>query len=86
VNLLNPSLIVLGGLHGRIHAHVRTALEDELPRHSLPAPRALVRVVPASLGVDAPLVGASELAFEPLLADPLAWFPARTPALSRASA
>jgi hypothetical protein len=29
-----------------------------------------VRVVAAGLGVDAPLVGAAELALEPLLADP----------------
>ncbi len=74
VNVLNPSLVVLGGLHGRIHPFVRDALEAELARHSLPAPRRLVRVVPATLGVDAPLVGAAELAFEPLLADPAAWF------------
>ena len=39
-----------------------------------PRPRALVRVVPAALGVNAPLVGAAEMAFEPLLSDPAAWF------------
>ena len=32
-----------------------------------------MRVVPAALGVDAPLLGAAELAFEPLLADPSLW-------------
>ena len=32
-----------------------------------------VRVIPAALGVDAPLLGAAELAFEPLLADPSLW-------------
>jgi predicted NBD/HSP70 family sugar kinase len=74
VNVLNPRLIVLGGLHGRIHPYVGDTLDAELARHSLPAPRALVRVVPASLGEDAPLVGAAELAFEPLLGDPAAWF------------
>jgi predicted NBD/HSP70 family sugar kinase len=74
VNVLNPRLIVLGGLHGRIHPYVREVLEAELARRALPAPRALVSVVPASLGDDAPLVGAAELAFEPLLADPAAWF------------
>ena len=40
---------------------------------TLPGSRALVRIVPARLGVDAPLLGAAELAFEPLLADPAAW-------------
>jgi predicted NBD/HSP70 family sugar kinase len=86
VNILNPQLIVLGGLHGRIHPFVRDTLDAELARHSLPAPRALVRIVPASLGVDAPLVGAAELAFEPLLADPAAWFGPRNHTLHLASA
>jgi predicted NBD/HSP70 family sugar kinase len=70
VNVLNPQLIVLGGLFGRIHPHVAGTLERELDRRVLPAARRLVRVVPATLGVDAPLLGAAELAFEPLLADP----------------
>ncbi len=74
VNVLTPRLIILGGLHGRIHPYVRDALQAELGRRALPAPRALVSVVPATLGDDAPLVGAAELAFEPLLADPAAWF------------
>ena len=72
VNVFNPRLVVLGGLFGRIHPYVGGALERELDRRSLPGSRALVRVVPARLGVDAPLLGAAELAFEPLLADPAA--------------
>ena len=39
---------------------------------SLVAPREQVRVVASALGVDAQLVGAAELAFAPLLEDPLA--------------
>ena len=50
----------------------REARGLELDRYALPASRRLVRVVPSTLGVDAPLVGAAELAFEPLLADPAA--------------
>jgi predicted NBD/HSP70 family sugar kinase len=73
VNILNPGLIVLGGLFGRIHPWIERTLDEELTRRALPAPRALVRVVPASLGVDAPLLGAAELAFELLLNDPAAW-------------
>jgi predicted NBD/HSP70 family sugar kinase len=85
VNLLNPRLIVLGGLFGRIHPFVVATVERELDRRALSAPRALVRVVPAQLGVDAPLLGAAELAFEPLLADPSAWLrPRRAPARARA--
>jgi predicted NBD/HSP70 family sugar kinase len=73
VNVFNPRLVVLGGLLGPIHPFVSQALDAELDRRALPGSRALVRVVPASLGVDAPLLGAAELAFEPLLADPAAW-------------
>lgn len=73
VNVLNPRLIVLGGLFSRIHPYVGRPLEQELDRRALAAPRALVRVVPATLGVDSSLLGAAELAFEPLLTDPAAW-------------
>jgi hypothetical protein len=34
--------------------------------------------MPTGLGMDAPLLGAAELAFEPLLADPAAWLGARS--------
>jgi predicted NBD/HSP70 family sugar kinase len=77
VNVLNPELIVLGGFHGRIHPFIATALRAELDRLALEASREIVRVVPATLGIDAPLLGAAELAFEPLLADPAAWAPSR---------
>lgn len=70
VNVLDPRLIVLGGLFGRIHPFVIAPVTRELDRRALPASRALVRVVPATLGVDASLLGAAELAFEPLLAEP----------------
>ena len=73
VNIFNPRLVVMGGLFGRIHPLVERSLEAELDRRALPGSRALVRVVPARLGVDAPLLGAAELAFEPFLADPAAW-------------
>ena len=73
VNLLNPRVVVLGGLFGRVHPLVRAILESELDRRALAAPRALLRVAAAELGEDAPLIGAAELGFEPFLADPAAW-------------
>jgi predicted NBD/HSP70 family sugar kinase len=73
VNLLNPRVVVLGGLFGRIHPLVAAAIEVELDRRALAAPRALLRVAAAELGEDAPLIGAAELAFEPFLADPAPW-------------
>jgi predicted NBD/HSP70 family sugar kinase len=86
VNVLDPRLIVLGGLFGRIYPFVIRPLTLELDRRALPASRALVRVVPATLGVDAPLLGAAELAFEPLLADPAMWVEAREALTELASA
>jgi len=73
VNVFNPRMIVLGGLLGRLQPFMREPLDAEFQRRALPASRALVRLVPATLGIDAPLLGAAELAFEPLLADPAAW-------------
>jgi predicted NBD/HSP70 family sugar kinase len=71
VNVLNPELVVLGGLTGRIHPYAARSLRSELDRLALQASRELVTVVPSDLGVDAPLLGAAELAFEPLLEDPI---------------
>ncbi len=86
VNIFNPRLIVLGGLFGRIHPFVDDTLEAELDRLALEAPRRLVRVVPASLGIDAPLLGAAEFAFEPLLGDPALWLRRSDVLAERASA
>jgi predicted NBD/HSP70 family sugar kinase len=86
VNVLNPSLVVLGAMHARIHPFVHHSIELELDRRSLAAPRSLVRIVPATLGPDAPMLGAAELAFEPLLADPAAWFASQAVSFRVASA
>ena len=58
----------------------------ELDRRVLPASRAMLQVVPSTLGVDAPLIGAAELAFDPLLADPATWLRPRVALTDRASA
>jgi predicted NBD/HSP70 family sugar kinase len=73
VNVLDPRLVVFGGLFGRIHPFVSDIVEAELDRRALAAPRRLVRIVPSKLGVEASLLGAAELAMEPLLADPARW-------------
>ena len=61
VNLLDPRLVVFGGLFGRIHPFVARIVEAELDRRALAAPRRLVRIVPSKLGVEASLRGAAEL-------------------------
>ena len=86
INILNPDLVLLGGRFAPGYPFVRSTLEAELDRRVLRASRGLVRVVPASLGDDAPLLGAAELAFEPLLADPAAWLRPRHALAALASA
>ena len=73
VNVFNPRLIVLGGRFGRLHPFVCEGVEAELDRRALAGSRAIVSIVPTALGDDAALIGAAELAFEPLLSDPASW-------------
>ncbi|HJW22501.1 MAG TPA: ROK family protein [Candidatus Limnocylindrales bacterium] len=83
VNIFDPRLVILGGLFGRILPFVGSTVERRLRARALAAPRALVRVVPADLGVDAALIGAAELAFDPFLDDPAARLRPRASAARR---
>lgn len=87
INVLNPTRVVLGGVLARIHPLIAEDLDDVLDRRALRASRELVQVAPGALGADGPLLGAAELAFEPMLADPaarLADVQRRQPALASA--
>lgn len=70
VNVLDPDIVVLGGLFARILPSIRASLDDELERRSYRAARRTVPVVGAALGARAVTVGAAELAFGALLSDP----------------
>lgn len=70
VNMLNPGLVVLGGFLRVFPVFAAEDLRDELARRSLRAPRELVRVVAATLGAETLMIGAAELVFSPVLADP----------------
>ena len=80
-NLFDPEVIVLGGLFERLYPFVAASVEAELDKRALRTSRELVLVVPAKLGIGATLVGAAELAFEPLLCDPISLMQTRTNAL-----
>ncbi len=86
INILNPELVVLGGRLSASYPFVRSALEAELDRRVVRASRRIMHVVTTRLGADAPLMGAAELAFEPLLADPAAWLRPRLAMTALASA
>jgi predicted NBD/HSP70 family sugar kinase len=70
VNVLNPEVIVLGGIFRALFPAVRDDTLQALTAVALEAPREQVKVVVPQLAGDAVLVGAAERAFEALLADP----------------
>jgi predicted NBD/HSP70 family sugar kinase len=86
VNLLNPRVIVLGGLLARIHPFTDRALDAQLDGMALSGPRRVVRVAPAALGIDALIIGAAELALEPYVADPAGWLGPRAQLAAAAGA
>lgn len=71
VNTFNPEVIVIGGPLGELFALTEAVVREECAGSSLKAAGHGVRLTAAALGADAQLVGAAELAFESLLADPL---------------
>ncbi|MHC5795089.1 ROK family protein [Lacisediminihabitans sp. FW035] len=70
INMLNPRLIVLGGFLASLYAVDPSHLDALLATQPLAASRESVTVVRTRLGSDLLLVGAAELVFETLIADP----------------
>lgn len=70
INVLNPELVVLGGFLGSIYAVDPDLLDRLVGGQTLAASFEEVRIVRATLGADLLLIGAAELAFEPLIDDP----------------
>ena len=71
VNAFNPELILLGGTFAEILDIARPDVETTLAEHAFNGPGENVVVARAGLAHDSALVGASEIAFAQLLADPL---------------
>lgn len=69
VNVLNPSVVVLGGFLATLSAHAD--LLELVRGQCMPANGENLEVRPALLGVDRLLVGAAEIAFRELLRNPL---------------
>lgn len=72
VNLFNPSLVVLGGYFRELYPLVQAEVNAGLADRALPAPLDSVRLVLPGLGSDSALLGAAEIALEPLFVDPVA--------------
>ena len=71
VNTFNPDIVILGGPLGELYQATADIVAEAAARSSLVAPREQVRLSASELGPDAQIVGAAELAFEPLLEDPI---------------
>ena len=70
VNVFNPEVVVFGGLTRTLFPVLEPYVRAELAA-ALTAPRDQVRLELPGLGADSSLLGAAELAFAPLLGDPL---------------
>lgn len=71
VNILNPHRVVLGGSLAGVLEFAREDVEQALGRYAMAASGQAVELCTADLGSDGSLLGAAELAFTELLADPL---------------
>ena len=70
INVFNPELVVLGGMYARLHPLFREAMEEGVRSRVLAAPASMVEIVPTALGIDAPLLGAAELALSAVIENP----------------
>jgi predicted NBD/HSP70 family sugar kinase len=71
VNIFNPELVIFGGTLRDIYLFSAAQVRGRLTKMGLAAWRAHLRLRTPNLGDDACLLGAADLAFERLLADPL---------------
>ena len=78
VNVLNPEVVILGGALKEILDATGDTVHAAFATAALAAPLEQVRIVTPHLGPDSTLVGAAELAFDPLLSDPLLELSRRT--------
>jgi predicted NBD/HSP70 family sugar kinase len=77
VNLLNPEMIITGGSLADVLELARPEIERQLDRHAMVASRRIVQLRVPGLGRDSSLLGAAELAFQSMMADPVAASAAR---------
>ncbi|MFC7544937.1 ROK family protein [Plantactinospora sp. GCM10030261] len=71
VNIFNPEMVIFGGTLRDVYLASAAQVRSRLNAMALAACREHVRLRTPVLADDAPLVGAAELAYERLLADPL---------------
>lgn len=73
VTVFNPEVVVFGGLFQQVLPLVEHQIQEALGTTGLQPPRTDVRITLPALGSSSALIGAAELAFAPLLEDPVGW-------------
>lgn len=71
INVFNPEIIVLGGSLAQVWQARADRIDAVLDRWSLMSPRKEVIIRDSQFGPDSPLLGAAELAFAPVLSNPM---------------
>jgi len=71
VNLFNPSVVALSGFLAALHGAARD--DGALVGEAIRSARETVRIQDAALGADQLMVGAAEIVFDKLIADPAAF-------------
>lgn len=69
VNLLNPDIVILGGTLTSVFLAAQDVVRHALGASTLAASGRQLRITTPGLGADSSLLGAAELAFQPLLYD-----------------
>src|SRR5262249_48201163 len=71
VNLLNPQVVITGGSLATVLELCPAEVEHEIDLRAMSEARRSVQLRTAGLGDNSSLIGGAELAFGPLLADPV---------------
>ncbi|MEV1245987.1 ROK family transcriptional regulator [Nonomuraea sp. NPDC050022] len=71
VNIFNPEMVIFGGMLREIYLGAAAQVRTRLTLHAMAPQREKLRLRTSALADDATLVGAAELAFAHVLADPL---------------
>lgn len=72
VNAFNPSMVILGGYFRPMYRLMRSEVQAGLAERALAPALESVRLALPGLGTDSVLLGAAEMALEPVLGDPVA--------------
>jgi predicted NBD/HSP70 family sugar kinase len=71
INLFNPGVVIFGGMLRDVYAAASPQVAARIAQHAMPVSRERAQLRLSALADDATLIGAADLGFTTLLADPL---------------